>query len=360
MATDYLNDEYHKTLADRYQQRKLSLSADQISQLAKDMGFVIEQAEIVKSTGGNVSGTFLSKNYAIKIQNNQQRHEFLANKMVSDALADTVPVVEVLAYDWFHKTDYELLIMRRGKGRLLLDDFYALTDNQQRALFGQILDIAKAVSELKCEDFGEIRLNHGFASFKECLLHEFGKHVEIILKEKLCEAHDINTVSGYVNKHINVFDDDVESFINHTDLHTGNALYVDGKISVLFDFDGCIKGPKYLSLPKIIGAIDEPSQFVEGTKYFERYRGKKFNNLYRALREKMSDVLSTPNLIRKLNLYGIIESMRWISENWSDEWNKNQIRKLLTEELAENERMLAKGYYGKIIEQILSAKELDD
>lgn len=351
-STDYLTDDYHKQLAERYEKRKLDLNPDDLVDVAAKLGFIIDPNTVVKSTGGNVSGTFIAGDYVIKIQKDQDRHEFLANKIVSEKLMGKAPVVEVLTYDWFEKTEYEVLIMRRGEGKLLLEDFYKLPVEQQESLFSQLFDIVNTVSSIEMSDFGEIRLGHSFKSFKEYQLHELEKYSQIILDQKLCQEKDIQTITDYIYKNINVFEDDKKSYLNHTDLHTGNILYKQDKLTLLFDFDGAVKGPKYLTLPKIIGAINDPSQFVEGTPYFDYYKDKKFDHLLAILREKMPSVLEIPNLTRKLNLCGIIEGLKWISENWSAEWNKNQIKNLLENESVSDNHPLEMTYYGKIINKV--------
>lgn len=349
---NYLNDDYHKELADRYELRKLSLSKEELSEIVHNLGINIGPNSIEKATGGNVSGTFFAGDFVIKIQNDRERHEFLANKIVSEKFAGQIPIIKVIKYDHFDKTDYEVLVMERGKGELLLGNFPSLNQEVQTELFAQILDIAKKASEITFADFGEIRHNQSFGSFKEYISADFSKYVSIINEQKLCKKSDIDAISGYFFSHIDVFNDEKDSCLNHTDLHFGNVLHEGDKITLLFDFDGSIKGPAYLMLLKIIGAIDEPAQFVEGTEYFDEYKDKKFEFLFPVLAEKMADVFADKNLVRKLNLAGITEGLKWISENWSAEWNANQIKNLLENEACIEKGALGRSYYGRIVEKI--------
>lgn len=360
MTQDYLADKYHKELAERYAARKLNLSDEELTKVLVKLGFTVNPDELEKAAGGNVSGTFFVGNYVVKIQNNPKRQEFLANQIVFEELGTkNLPIVQVLAYDYFKKTPCEVLVMKRGKGKLLIEDFYKLSNQQQIELFGQILDIVNHVLTIEMPDFGEIRLGQSFTTFKEYLISEFEKYRDIILSQELCKEGDIKRISDYLYKNIDVYDSDQKSFLNHTDLHTGNILYDNDNVTLLFDFDGAIKGPKYLILPKLIGAIDDPSQFVEGTPYFEYYKDKKFDHLLGILTNKMPEILAIPNITKKLNLYGIIEGLKWISENWSAEWNKNQIKNLLENEIVSDSHPINMTYYGKIFKKLEDLKEIN-
>jgi hypothetical protein len=57
------------------------------------------------------------------------------------------------------------------------------------------------------------------------------------------------------------------------------ADFKAGKLTALIDFDYSLKAPKIRALLSIIGFIDNPQQFVEGTKDFDRFKGKNFYHL---------------------------------------------------------------------------------
>lgn len=50
----------------------------------------------------------------------------------------------------------------------------------------------------------------------------------------------------------------------------------DGELTAVIDFDSTQSAPAYRILMSLIGVIDNPAQFVEGTPYFEPYQGKRF------------------------------------------------------------------------------------
>ncbi len=160
---------------------------------------------------------------------------------------------------------------------------------------------------------------------------------------------DTTRIEEYFYKHVLIFDASESVFI-HTDLHAGNMLHEDDKLTGLIDFDSSLKGPKAETLRSLLGFIDKPSQFVEGTPAFAKFRGKDFYHLLPTLREELPDIFSDPKLLRKLNIMGINSGIMWISQNWSADWNKEMIHNLVTKEIADSDEALKNSYYGKILE----------
>jgi hypothetical protein len=52
----------------------------------------------------------------------------------------------------------------------------------------------------------------------------------------------------------------------------GNILHEEDKLTALIDFDYSLKAPKVRALLSLMGFIDHPQQFVEGTKNFEKFK----------------------------------------------------------------------------------------
>jgi hypothetical protein len=62
-----------------------------------------------------MSSTFIIDSLVIKIQSNSQKQRFLANVIAYEKLFKDFPVIEVLAYDYFDKTEFEVLVMKKSK-----------------------------------------------------------------------------------------------------------------------------------------------------------------------------------------------------------------------------------------------------
>ena len=72
-------------------------------------------------------------------------------------------------------------------------------------------------------------------------------------------------------------------------------------------------------------------------------------HLLPVIKEELKDVFYDKDLIRKLNLLFISDGIKWIGENWSKKWNENQIKNILTNEIAEDEADLKNTYAGKVL-----------
>ena len=140
----------------------------------------------------------------------------------------------------------------------------------------------------------------------------------------------------------------------HTDLHMGNILHEGNKLTAIIDFDSALRAPKMRALISLLGLIDNPSQFVEGTKDFPKYKGKSFYPFLPVLKESLSDVFSDQRLLKKLNLNGVSIGLMWIADNWSTDWNKEMIRNIVDSELANSEQDLRESYFGKIFAHLNS------
>jgi hypothetical protein len=51
--------------------------------------------------------------------------------------------------------------------------------------------------------------------------------------------------------------------------------------------------------------------------------------------------------LRKLNVIGLSEGVMWVSQNWSTDWNIEMIKRMIEEELPDND--LSKTYHGRFL-----------
>lgn len=343
-------EQYQKEIAQQYKERVSKFTPEQVLEVLRILGLPNLPAanEITEATAGNVNATYVTPELVVKVNQGREHPDYLANKIVSDKLADKWPVVKVLAYDNFEKTDFEALVMEKAKGTMLLEDVFELSEEDQIEIFRQMLEVVRQLFEVKFKDFGWINYEgkKSFRTYAAFLKAEFDEYVKKIRDEHLAEPEDIEQIEAYFNRHIGVFDEGEPVFV-HTDLHMGNMLHEGKKLTAVLDFDWSLKAPKERVLLSLLGLIDNPSQFVEGTRDFPKYKGKNFYHLLPVLKQEFPEIFADPQLLRKLNLIGLSEGVMWISQNWSTEWNKEQLKRLTTEELPEEE--LTQTYHGKIL-----------
>ncbi|MFA5886721.1 MAG: phosphotransferase [Patescibacteria group bacterium] len=347
------SDKYQEEIKQQYQKRVLKFTREQVLNVLDilDIPNLPMIEEITEANAGNVHATYLTPQLVIKMNQNNEKPDYVANKVVSDRLGNQAPVVRVIAYDYFNKTPFEVLVMRRSKGKMLLEDICEMSEPKRELIFKQILDVVNQLFEIKFKDFGRVNLDgrESYPSFSKFLVKEFNEYVVKIKSEKLCSLEDINKIEIYFLKHISVFDKSESVFI-HTDLHMGNILHENNKLTAVLDFDSALKAPKIRALISLIAFIDNPQQFVEGTKDFSNFKGKNFHHLLPLLKERFTEIFADPQLLRKLNLIGLKEGLMWVSQNWSPDWNTEMIRGLIQDELPEDD--LSRTYHGKALNNL--------
>lgn len=344
------SEKYQREISDQYGKRVEIFPIEEVISALHAIGIQdIDPTEIKQAPVGNVNATYIAPDFVIKMKRKEENPAFIANKIVSDTLSSQVPVVKVLAYDNGEKTPYEILVMERSPGTLLLDDIFELSKKEQQHLFEQILNVVNQLFKIKFDNFGEVNTeDESFATYTEHLKNQFNKNIQKIKAESLADKKDIEKIESYFLRHINIFDQE-EAVLVHTDLHQGNVLHDGQQLTAVIDFDSSIKAPKVQALISLLGFIDNPAQFVEGTKYYDMYQGKNFHPLFSTLKQKLPEIFADENLLRKLNLIGLNEGLFWIADNWSEEWNKEQIKRILKSELANTTDDLKDSYYGRIL-----------
>ena len=344
------SEAYQNEIAAQYKERVEKFSVEEVSHVLSLLGFKkVDPATIKPAIVGNVNATYLTPKFVIKMNRKRGEADYIANKIISDCIAATHPVVRVLSYDTFKKTPFEVLVMKRSVGSLLLKDIFKLNKKQQAVVFRQILKTVKAMFSIRFNDFGLLSTRDHFKSYAEYLTKRFKSNVKEIKKLKLCGQNDLAKIERYFIKNVKVFGKGTESVFVHTDLHPGNMLHKGNKLTAILDFDYSLKAPKMRVLLSLLGFIDKPSQFVEGTKDFKMYKGKNFYHLLPILRDELSELFADPLLLEKLNLHFISEGLRWVAANWSADWNKQMIKMIVENELPDNKKDLVKSYYGKVL-----------
>ncbi len=344
------SDKYQQEIAAQYKERVAKFSPKDAADVLAILGFPNVDADSLReATAGNVHATYVGTKLVIKLNQDRDEANFLPDKIVSDRLSKETPVVTVLAYDRFEQTHFEALVMERAPGVMLLDDIFEMDQPSQEVLFRQVLDVVKKLQTIEFEDFGQINEpEKTYATFTDFLRTSFERSIATIRKDALADEHDIQKIERYFLERVNMFNG-AESVFVHTDLHMGNILHEGTKLTAVLDFDGALKAPAVAALTSILGFIGNPSQYVEGTKDFPKYKGKNFTHLLPTLKEELPDLLKDPLLVQKLNLLYLESGVNWVAQNWSTDWNKEMIRDLITNELPDTDEALERTFYGRTL-----------
>jgi len=342
-------DQYQQEIAAQYKMRVVKFPKHKVAEAIGKLGFELAEDDLKEARVGNVNATYIAPKIVVKVSRDRDEVNYLANKIVSEKLVTRQPVMKVLAYDYFEKTDFEILVMERVSGTLLLDDIFDVSKEDLTKLFRQVVSVVNAAFTITFADFGWVNnTQQHFKTYSEFISHDFKNHVATIRTDKLCREEEISRVEKYFLGHVHIFDHERPVFI-HTDLHMGNILHVGDELTAILDWDYSLRAPKMAVLESLLGFINNPQQFVEGTEDFPKYQGKKFSFLLPILREELSEVFADPLLVQKLNLRFIGSGIMWIADNWSEEWNKEMMANIIAHEIPEDEEGLKESYYGKIL-----------
>ncbi len=349
-------DAYQKEIAEQYKRRNLQLSPSEVHTILSQLDFNVDVQDVREAEAGNMNATFLTSQYAVKISADRNMVKYAANKIVSDALPEA-KVVRVLHHDIYNATDYEVLVMERSPGVMWLADMPTMSEEENRTLFTQVLDVASACRDIAfTKKFGWVtdiyadEEKNSFETFREQLEARLRAYLPKIRSQTELDIEAVERLATYVKEHLSVFDTDTASFV-HRDLHMGNVLHENAELTAVIDFDSAVSAPSYMALVRLVGLIDDPTQFVKGTDSYSAYEGLKFEYLYPELKSAFARELEDRDLVLKLNLLGIIEGLMWISQNWSLEWSKEMIENLSSNEMPlDND--LSSTYFGEIIEKI--------
>ncbi len=347
---------YQKEIAEQYKERNIKLAPSEVHDILSKLGFDVSSYDIQKAEAGNMNATFLTSNYVVKVSAARDEVKYAANKIVSDTLPEA-RVVHVLCHDQFKSTDYEVLVMERAQGLMWLKDMPEMSEEENRKLFSQVLDVVTACHHIvSTKKFGWItdiyvdEEKNGFDSFRAQLAARLDAYLPKIRTQKGIDIEAVEKIVTYVRERLSIFDNDEASFV-HRDLHMGNVMHQGGELTAVIDFDSTQSVPSYTALIPLTGLIDNPAQFVEGTDNYSAYKGKKFEYLYPELKRSFARELEDPDLALKLNVLGVIEGLMWVSEDWSREWSKEMIENLATKETP-NDGDISRTYFGGIIEKL--------
>lgn len=351
---------YQKEIAQQYKERNLEMVPSEVSNILSNLGFEVDESDIQQAEAGNMNATFITNRYVVKISDDPNSVAYSANRVVSEQLPDQ-KVVRVAAHDVREKTNHEVLVMERATGTVWLATMPTIGKEDNQKMFSQVLEVAVACRNIQVTDrFGWVTdilsdpEKNGFLTFRSQLEARLAAYVPKIKAMPDIDQEELEKILTYVNVRLGLFDDDKPSFV-HSDLHMGNVMHKNGELTAVIDWDSAQSAPSYKALIPLIGLIDNPGQFVEGTPNYQAYKGKKFEYLYPQLREAFTEELKDPKLSEKLNVLGIIDGLMWVSEDWSREWSKEMIENLSTRETLTNGD-ISNTYYGETIGKLRAAQ----
>ncbi len=109
MSDGYTDSEkYQQEIADQYKERVSKFPKEKIIETLKKVDISLDIDTLKEASAGNVNATYLTPEYAIKINQDPKHPRYIANKIIGDNLADSYPVPHIITYDAFQKTSRKL------------------------------------------------------------------------------------------------------------------------------------------------------------------------------------------------------------------------------------------------------------
>lgn len=353
------SEAYQREIAEQYKERNLELKPNEVTGILSQLGLEVDEADISVAEAGNMNATFIAGDYVVKISDKEDLVSYGANNIVSKQLADE-KAIKVVAHDVRDRTGYEVLVMERAPGTMWLPSMPAMSEEENKKLFAEVLQVVKATKSVNATNkFGWVDdiivdpEKDGFDTHREQLEERLSSYLRKIEVQTDLDQEAVKQLATYVRERLDLFAEDTPSFV-HTDLHMGNVMQQEGELTAVIDWDSAQSAPTYRGLVSLIGLIDNPAQFVEGTPDYPAYKGKKFEYLYPLLKEVYEDELTDPKLAEKLNVMGIIDGLMWVADDWSKEWSKEMIANLSAREMASNGDV-SRTYYGEILGKLKEA-----
>lgn len=330
------SEEYQKE-AKEYYQRDLSeqqVDESELQNALQKLGIQSETETLQKGSFGNVSCTFVLSDIVVKVSKEEERPRFLATKIISEFcdnnnLAD-LPIVHVIKYDLFQRTNLELLVMKRVPGRVWIETMLEMDEEERNTIFKQVLHTLGALADsFKFDSYGSLNdSTERFSTYADCLTARFEQHITSIRTKQLCAEEDVSRVEKYFYKHISVFSDPRSDppVLVHDDIHMANIMHEGEKLTAIIDWDDAWRAPKVAMLHTIFGLIFNPQQFTEGTPLFTRYHNKSFRHLYPVLVEAFPDLFQDMRmLLAKMNLLAIESNIMWVSVDCGKEYSSGLV-----------------------------------
>ena len=353
------SEAYQREIAEQYKERNLELKPVEVRGILSQLGIEVDEADIHVAEAGNMNATFVAGEYVVKVSNKEDLVSYGANVIVSKQLVDE-KAIKVVEHDVREKTGYEVLVMERAPGTMWLPAMPEMSEEENKRLFAEVLKVVKATKGMEAtEKFGWVNdiivdpEKDGFDTHPEQLEARLSSYLRKIEVQTDLDQEAVSRLAAYVRERLDLFSEDIPSFV-HTDLHMGNIMQQDGELTAVIDWDSAQSAPTYRGMVSLIGLIDNPAQFVEGTPDYSAYKDKKFEYLYPLLKSVYAEELADPKLAEKLNVMGIIDGLMWVADDWSKEWSKEMIANLVAKELTVAGDM-SQTYYGQVLEKMKKA-----
>lgn len=226
-----------------------------------------------------------------------------------------LPVVKTLAYDYFERSDFEVLVMERVSAPVcLLEDALAhdaLSERDVETLFAQLCRAMRRLHELRFESFGVIWLDESFQTYGAFLDAQFEHLERQLVEQRRVQLDLLRRSRRYWERHRAVFDDERRAVLVHDDLHAGNLMHTGARLAAILDFDSALKAAPVATLFALLRFLERPL----GCFNESRNGGRHLLRLLPILRDEFADLFADKFLLRKVSLQQLLHCLDNLEDN---------------------------------------------
>jgi aminoglycoside phosphotransferase (APT) family kinase protein len=252
---------------------------------------------------------------------------FATEQRLFERLRGRVPVPEVVLLDTSREAaPLDCAVARKLPGESLARAWLASGDRQRRWLITQLGEAMRALHEERfpaCGGFsaGELVPKASWdAYFQERFERRLGRARSFPQADRaLLEA-----IEGYWRCHRGARFDRPPCLV-HRDLHFGNVLVAENRLTGLLDLEAAVAAPCDYELDQLLRFLRYPALFVEPA-LAARVSPGQFAGAWRGLRDCYPELFQVREMAARLSLYSLEYDLAALVDCYAGRWNAEALR----------------------------------
>lgn len=283
-------------------------------------------------SGGQINGVYLvNGRYILRLRPEEKKAgAFVTEETLFRRLRSRLPVPVVLACDTTREllpVDY--LVCARLPGDNLVRVWLTASERERRWLVLQLAEVMRALHEEAfpaCGGFEAGALVPA-SSWRAYLSHRFQRR---LLRVKMLPNADrdlMRALDACWRRHEPALQDRPPVLV-HRDLHFGNLLVENHRISGVLDFEAAVAGPAEYELDQLRRFLHYPALFVE-PELAPSVSPALFQSVWRWLREGYPELFAIPRLEPRLALYSLEYDLAALHDGYLGRWGAGGLAHVL-------------------------------
>jgi aminoglycoside phosphotransferase (APT) family kinase protein len=252
---------------------------------------------------------------------------FATEQRLFQRLRGRVPVPEVVLLDTSREAaPLDCAVARKLPGESLARAWLAAGDRQRRWLLAQLGEAMRALHEERfpaCGGFvaGELAPKPSWdAYFQE----RFERRLARVQAFPQADRTLMDAIEGYWRRHRGALFDRPPCLV-HRDLHFGNVLVAENRITGLIDFEAAVAAPCDYELDQLLRFLRYPALFLEPA-LAARVSPAQFAGVWSSLREVYPELVRVREMAARLSLYSLEYDLAALVDCYAGRWDAEALR----------------------------------